>query len=144
MIKKLLLIAGLGAASAGFGSVLVGCAANTSQIRTQYVSPLQYSDYNCKQITAEFRRLSRKVSEVGAQVDETASNDDAQAAIGLILFWPALFFLEGSETAQTAEYARLKGELEALEGASITKECCIEFKREKPSEKQETSIDQET
>lgn len=37
--------------------------------------------------------------------------------VGLVLFWPALFFLAGDD--QKEELARLKGEYEALEKASI-------------------------
>jgi hypothetical protein len=44
-------------------------------------------------------------------------------AIGLILFWPALFFLEGGDGPQAAEYARLRGEVDALERVAIVKKC---------------------
>ena len=44
-------------------------------------------------------------------------------AIGLVLFWPTLFFLEGGDGPEAAEYARLKGEVDALEGVAIQKQC---------------------
>ena len=50
-------------------------------------------------------------------------------AIGLIIFWPALFFLEGGDGASAAEYSRLKGEFEALEQASIQKSCGIKVQQ---------------
>lgn len=58
---------------------------------------------------------------------KTADNDTAQMAIGMILFWPTLFLLEGGDGPQAAEYARIKGELEALETASLRKKCGLEF-----------------
>lgn len=72
--------------------------------------------------------LSRRVSELGAHVDKTASDDNAQMAIGLILFWPTLFALDG-DTPEAAEYGRLKGEFEALEKAAIKKNCNITVER---------------
>jgi hypothetical protein len=44
-------------------------------------------------------------------------------AVGMILFWPALFFLEGGDGPQAAEYGRLKGERDALERVAIQKKC---------------------
>ena len=41
--------------------------------------------------------------------------------IGLVLFWPALFFISGDDRAE--ELARLKGEAEASEQAAIQKNC---------------------
>ena len=41
---------------------------------------------------------------------------------GIILFWPALFFLGGTKE-QEAEYARLKGEYEALDRVAVQKNC---------------------
>lgn len=46
-------------------------------------------------------------------------------AAGIILFWPALFFLEGGDGPQAAEYSRLKGEREALQQALVQKKCSI-------------------
>ena len=43
----------------------------------------------------EMNRVSRKVNEVRSDLKGEADNDLAQMAIGLIVFWPALFFLEG-------------------------------------------------
>ena len=43
---------------------------------------------------------------------------------GLILFWPALFFIGGTKE-QEAEYARLKGEYEALDKVAIQKNCLV-------------------
>ena len=40
----------------------------------------------------------------------------------MLLFWPALFALGGTKQ-QEAEYARLKGEYDALQQAAIVKKC---------------------
>lgn len=107
---------------------LSACAKSTNEIQAQYISPLTYQDYTCKQMQMEMRSLSRRVSEVSGQVNKTASDDNAQMGIGLVLFWPALFFLDG-DTPQANEYARLKGEFEALEQAAVQKECGFHIER---------------
>ena len=68
-------------------------------------------------------RVSRRAQELYGQLDKTASNDAAQMAVGMVLFWPALFFLEGGDGPEAAEYARLKGERDALEQVAIQKHC---------------------
>jgi hypothetical protein len=77
----------------------------------------------------EMNRVSRKVNELRGELKGEADADSAQMAIGLIIFWPALFFLEGGDGAGAAEYSRLKGEFEALEQASIQKSCGIKVQQ---------------
>jgi hypothetical protein len=83
---------------------------------------MQYQQYDCEQIGAEINRIRVRVSQLGGRLDEAASNDKAIVGVGLILFWPALFAVGGTKQ-QEAEYARLKGEYEALEQAAIQKKC---------------------
>ncbi len=109
--------------------LLMGCATQPKDLPTAYVSPLQYKDYSCDQISMEMSRVSRKVNELRGVLKEDASNDTAQMAIGLIIFWPALFFLEGGDGADAAEFSRLKGEFEALEQVSIQKSCGIQVEQ---------------
>ncbi len=104
-------------------SLISGCAPSSEKIQSQYVSPETYANYDCQQIGVEFGRLSRRAEELGAVVDKQAENDQAQAFVGIVIFWPALFFLEGGETQQTMEYSRLKGEMETLEKVALEKGC---------------------
>ena len=108
-------------------TLLVGCASQPEEIAPQYVSSIQYQDYDCKQSGGEVARVSRRVSELHASLEKTADNDAAQMGVGLILFWPTLFFLEGGDGAQAQEYARLKGERDAIEQISVKKKCGINF-----------------
>lgn len=108
--------------------ILSACAKSTNEIPAQYVSPMQYQSYSCQQLEAEMMAVSNRVQEIGGQVNKTASDDNAQMAIGMVLFWPALFFLDG-DTPQAAEYARLKGEFDALEKAAIQKNCGLHIER---------------
>ncbi|MEZ0262379.1 MAG: metal ABC transporter ATP-binding protein [Alphaproteobacteria bacterium] len=127
-------------------ALLAGCASSPDKIAASSVSTLQYDGYSCRQIAAELARVERKVNELYYSLDKAAGNDSAQMAVGLILFWPALFFLEGGDGPQAAEYSRLKGELEALETVSIRKNCGIKFpeppKRKEPATKPRNTFQQ--
>jgi hypothetical protein len=101
---------------------ITGCATSSSDIASTYVSPLQYQSYDCDQLTAEAQRIQARVSQVGGRLDQAAANDKAVTGAGIILFWPALFFLGGTKQ-QEADYGRLKGEYDAVQQAAIIKKC---------------------
>jgi hypothetical protein len=52
--------------------------------------------------------------------DSKRSDDQVATGVGVIIFWPALFFIKG-DGASAAELGRLKGEYEALEKLAIKK-----------------------
>jgi hypothetical protein len=125
--------------------LLSACASHPNDIPTEYVSPLQYQSYNCKQLEQEMQSVSAHVSELRGQTESAASDSDAEMGVGLVLFWPALFFPD-KNSAQAAEYGRLKGEFDALEKASIQRNCHFHVERpkvdtpqKKPDEKDDTS-----
>ncbi|MDM8545703.1 hypothetical protein QUF61_04330 [Candidatus Venteria ishoeyi] len=101
---------------------LAGCATASKDVATAYVSPIQYQSYNCKQLASENQRIQVRVSQLAGRLDEAAENDKAIAGIGAVLFWPALFALGGTKE-QEAEYARLKGEHDAVQQSVIIKKC---------------------
>jgi hypothetical protein len=101
---------------------LVGCATAGKDVSPSYVSPAQFSNFDCDQIRLETVRLSTRVNQLTGRLDEAASNDKAILIGGGLLFWPALFALGGTKQ-QEIELARLKGESEALQTALIDKKC---------------------
>ena len=103
------------------------CASQPEDIATSYVSPIQYDGYNCQQVSAEMQRVSRRTGELYGSLEETANGDAVQMGLGLVLFWPALFFLEGGDGPEAQEYARLKGEKDALEKIAVQKQCGTGF-----------------
>lgn len=102
--------------------VLQGCATASKDLTAIYVSPLQYQGYDCGQIRAETQRIQTRVLQLGGRLDEAANNDKGIMAVGLIIFWPALFALGGTKQ-QEAEYSRLKGEYDALEQQAVIEKC---------------------
>lgn len=104
-------------------ALTAACASSPDRIQAAYVSPLQYKDHDCDQIIAELTRVSRRASDLQGSLQSKADGDTAQMAVGLLLFWPALFLLEGGDGADAQEYARLKGERDVLEQEAIRKRC---------------------
>ena len=51
-------------------------------------------------------------------------NDTVTTTVGMVLFWPSLFFLGGTKE-QESQYAQLRGEYQALEQVSIQKKCML-------------------
>jgi hypothetical protein len=101
---------------------LAGCATASKDIAANYVSPMQFQSYDCDQLASETQRIQVRVNQLGGRLDEAASNDKAIMGVGMILFWPALFALGGTKQ-QEAEYARLKGEYDAVQQAAVAKKC---------------------
>lgn len=108
-------------------ALMSGCATHPDKMRTASVSPIQYKDYDCDQIGAELARVSRRSNELYNSLKKTADGDSMQMAVGMVLFWPALFFLEGGDGPEAAEYTRLKGEWDTLEQVAIQKKCAIDL-----------------
>lgn len=100
-----------------------GCAPASKNISPEYVSPMAYQGYTCNQVREEMQRVTRRVHEVAGVQDSHAQKDAAALGVGLILFWPALFFMIGQDKKE--ELARLKGEYEALEQTAIKKNCNV-------------------
>jgi hypothetical protein len=108
------------------------CAKRADQIAASYVSPLQYDGYDCRQLGEEAQRISSRAGMVAGTQDEKANKDALAMGVGLIIFWPALFALSGNDQ-QTAELARLRGEMEAIEQVSVRKRCGIQFQTRPPA-----------
>lgn len=112
---------------------LSACADKSQNVQSQYISPLNYQSFSCSQIEQEARRVTSRASQVAGVQDKNAQGDAVATGVAIVLFWPAAFFVSGNKE-NAAELSRLKGELEALEKASIQKNCGIVFPKPKPAE----------
>jgi hypothetical protein len=109
--------------------VLAGCATKPNEISPSYVSKLEYKDYTCDQLTQEAERVSNRASQAYGLQKKQRRHDQINATVGAVIFWPSLFFIEG-DGPQAVEVARLKGQMDAIEQASILKNqkgCKIRF-----------------
>lgn len=121
MFKKIVLLAAL-AACVG------ACAKSADQIAAAYVSPLQYDRYDCRQLGEEIQRVSARAAELTGTQNQKATSDAVSMTVGLVIFWPALFFIKGDD-AQAGELARIRGEMQAIEKESIRKNCGFQFRQ---------------
>lgn len=108
-----------------FASMITGCATTSNDISAVYVSPLQYASYDCDQMAMEGQRIQVRASQMGARIDQSASNGNLATAAAVVIFWPAAFFTGSGNKEQQAEFSRLKGEKEAVDQAVILKKCSI-------------------
>jgi hypothetical protein len=108
-------------------TALFGCATPPEEMHAAYVSPTQFKGMNCTQLSEEMERVSGREIELHAQLKELADDDATQMGVGLILLWPTLFFLEGGDGVQAAEYSRLKGEGDAIKKLMVRKSCSTEL-----------------
>ena len=83
-----------------------------------YVSSMQYQGYNCKQISAEMDRVSKKI-------DQETQNDSTNQILGAAV--TALAISKGysmyGDDRSNVELKRLKNQYSVLEQTSIQKEC---------------------
>lgn len=106
--------------------LLAACANKSDEIAASYVSPTIYEGMSCRQLAIEAQSVANRAAQAAAAQDKKASNDAVATGVGVVLFWPALFFIKG-DGAQAAEVARLKGEMQAIETANTVKNCGIRF-----------------
>jgi hypothetical protein len=107
---------------------MIGCAKDASDVGATYVSPVMYQNYTCPQLAEEAQRVSARAAQAAGVQDQKATNDKVAMGVGLVIFWPAFLFTKGNDE-NTAELARLKGQMDAIEQASIQKRCGITFQR---------------
>ena len=72
----------------------------------------------------EGQRISARVAQLTGSQSQKATGDAVAMGVALVLFWPALFFIKGDK-ATAGELGRLKGELDAVQQASIANNCGI-------------------
>lgn len=103
------------------GLIVSACATHPNNVQATYVSPMTYSAYNCDQLREELMRVGSRVDQVTGQQRSRANNDAWAFGVGMVLFWPALFFMANGD--QKDELARLKGEYDAIQMNATQKQC---------------------
>jgi hypothetical protein len=111
---------------------LGACASRSSDITPSYVSPISYQSHTCPQLAQEAQAISARAAQVSGAQDQKRSNDQIATGVAVVVFWPAAF-LVGGDGPLAAELAQLKGQMVAIEQASIHKKCGIQFQRSAPA-----------
>ena len=56
---------------------------------------MAYQDYTCDRLVQEAQRVSTRAAIAAGQQHKARSSDGVTTAVGIVLFWPALFFVDG-------------------------------------------------
>jgi hypothetical protein len=113
------------------GAALGGCASSSAEITPAYISPVTYQNYTCQQLALEAQSLSTRAASLSGVQDSQRTKDQWSTAAAVVIFWPAAFFVGGDKQA-AAELAQMKGQMVAVEQASIVKNCNIKFQGKPP------------
>nr|WP_279306688.1 hypothetical protein [Microvirga solisilvae] len=105
-----------------------GCASRSENVSASYVSTAAYAGYSCRDLSVEAQRVSSAAAAAAGAQDSQHTRDVVATTAALVVFWPAAFFV-GGDNAKTAELANLKGQMQAIEEASVRKKCGISFRR---------------
>jgi hypothetical protein len=108
------------------GMALSGCASKSADIAPAYISPVGYQSYSCEQLQQEAQAVSQRATIANGQQDRAHKNDAVKTTIGAVIFWPVLLFNEG-DGAKANEVANLKGQMNAIQQASVQKNCGFTF-----------------
>jgi hypothetical protein len=113
-------------------AALGGCASSASDIAPAYVSPVAYQTYTCQQLAREAQSISTRAATLSGAQDSQRSKDGLVTAAAIVVFWPAAFFV-GGDKQTAAELSQMKGQMVAIEQASIAKKCAIQFQGKPPA-----------
>lgn len=112
----------------GAMAVAAGCAPQPGNVQPEYTSAALYETLSCQQLYVEALNVSNNAHDAVNLQRRHRTQDTVAVAAGALVFWPALFFVHGSD-ANTARLAHLRGEMEAIEQASRVKNCGFVFDR---------------
>jgi hypothetical protein len=107
------------------GAALGGCASTAADIAPAYVSPVAYQGYTCQQLALEAQSISTRAATLSGAQDSQRTKDGVATAAAIVIFWPAAFFV-GGDKQTAAELSQMKGQMVAVEQASIAKKCNIQ------------------
>lgn len=100
-----------------------GCATHPNSLKGTSASDLKYDALSCKQISVQATDARRRIVALYDVLADKADGDVWQTGLGLTIFWPALFLLEGGDGAEAVEYQTLQGDYVALQQEASAKEC---------------------
>ena len=107
--------------------LLVSCESSLAEPRSTYVPPLAYLKFDCPQLLQEARAVfSRSAKAAGLQQNDPVTNGNQNKSA--IVRWPKALSLVGDGSIAD-ELALMRGQIIAIEDASIRRQCSIQFHR---------------
>ena len=95
---------------------------SSTEVIAQNVSTYEYSDMTCSELEGEMDYLNNAANSAGNVVDKKKSSAKGKNAAAFVFFWPALFLIDDNST-EAQQYARKKGEYEAVQRTHRKKDC---------------------
>ena len=102
---------------------LFSCASQPDEIKATYIPSATFINLNCEQIDVAIRQKSSRLQVLYQMLSDKKKSDQTKAAVGAVLFFPALFLLGGDDSPEAREYSTLRGELEALKDVKVVNKC---------------------
>lgn len=96
-----------------------GCAKKASDIQATYQDPRRYESYMCHQLRDEAERVSRAA-------DAAYDEQNSKSSVAGVVTVPKSWFRTGDSSDVIV--ARAKGDMQAIEQASMRKNCGVLFR----------------
>ncbi len=101
---------------------LAGCASDPEKIDPTHVPISMYSSLSCEQLQEEMHHLNAKLLPMVAKQKTDADTDTAMVAVGVVVFWPALFLLAATED-NSEQISYMKGQYDSIIQSGIRENC---------------------
>ena len=109
--------------------VLAGCGPSLAgaEPKSTYVPPSAYLMYDCQQLGREARALSSRSATL-AGMQQSVRTGDSSDNDSTVIPWPRAFSLIGDKDIAD-KLALMRGQMLAIEEASVRAQCSIQFQR---------------
>lgn len=129
--------------------VITGCstAKKAYEVDPAFVPSSAYDGRSCKELLILAEEIKQQTPTLERKVNETRRKDKVREQVGLWLFWPTYFFMEGNAEEQT-DLALARGNLNAIRTAALKNECNKKWEEDRltvgPKEEKEITSEKTT
>lgn len=103
-------------------ALLVGaCATASKDVEPVYAPVEPYAALSCEQLHAQAGRTDDEIKAISARIDSPSTGDRLALGVGVV-FWPALFMVDGNGSEQD-KLAILKGQKISIDDALLDRDC---------------------
>jgi hypothetical protein len=110
-----------------FAVVALGCAPGLAQTLPGSVSSSTYREFTCLQLAQEGRAISKRGFVASGLKAGQGGSNATDAASAVVIVWPASSHV--GDKQRSDQIALANNEMDALEQASIARQCSIRFQR---------------
>jgi len=104
---------------------LAACATNPDKVTGIHVSSSKYAGNTCADLEIAYSDNDREAARLYNTMNSRDNVNKGAAVVGMLLFWPALFFMKGKNPEHDARMAELKGRKVAIERAADRQNCSL-------------------